>query len=365
MVSIIGFLVTPEEIIVAIPILLILAMDLAAKRTRTELFAIIKFASGMLAGIIAIMFVAYAAAGSPMYIYNQVGPNFANWCSSPGNCSNGFAILNSYLGMMFPYEITHKLAMATIGYVSPIKSAASIINPSQGYQDSPYDFGFYYYFLLLSVLVLLINRERKAALPSVWFAVTLIYMSFGTMSLSHYSPIAIIYPRLTLLFAPPMILLLSFGLVSLAEARKGLPVKPKAARRIAFALVVAILITQSVYLTMYIQYSWYRVLYRAVAAGEFINGLPANATVFMPSSLNFITEYTNQGHDIVFFGMYGQYCNDFGNRSYIIMGANESMSNCSVSVVDVPQVPEWLAKYNVYTSLGSWDPQNLTVYYRS
>lgn len=361
-----GFLVTPEELIVAVPILVILFADLAIKRDKARFLNILNFVFGFLIGIAAMMAIGYLLFNDVLYAYNQVAPNFTNWCSNGGACISAFPIFQENINMLYPYGIISKISAAfnSLSLQSIPSFLASIVKTNYGPTDSTYNFGFYYYFLLVSALILLFAREKRAAVPATWLVATFLYLSFGTMSISHWAPIVIIYPRLTLVFAPPMALLLSFGLVRLTEIKQKGRRKTARLAYLIVALIVGFLAVQSVYLIMSIQYSWYNVLYKSIELGSYINALPRSTSVMLYSNWAFIIEYTDHTHNIIQFDPRHTQCDGMPSGSYVIMPANQTIENeCGLSVALTPAVPSWLSGYNIYNPSG-WDPPNQVLYYK-
>ena len=183
------------------------------------------------------------------------------------------------------------------------------------------------------------------------------------MSLSHYAPIVIFYPRLTLIFAPPMALLIAFGLTELLEPKKGTGRILRTCSYLLFALIICFLTLQSIYLISNIQWSWYDEMYRNVAVGNYINSLPRNTTVFLDDSMAYVAEYTDHLHKIYCISAADTTCSYLTSGNYVVKLSNQTFQGgiCDLNLAFQPAVPYWLSSYTLY-SVAGWNRANMTVY---
>lgn len=105
-------------------------------------------------------------------------------------------------------------------------------------------YGLFYYFIILSGVYLIIKKFRKSYPIILWVLIFFLYLEFGSMSLTHYTPIHKLYRHLTVLTLPSL-LILSYFLFSLLNKKSG-----KIKKGISISIIVFLFIT-SVYYTYY------------------------------------------------------------------------------------------------------------------
>ncbi|MGC8478861.1 MAG: ArnT family glycosyltransferase [Candidatus Micrarchaeia archaeon] len=125
----------------------------------------------------------YSAAGGPDEIY-YTNPS-----------------LTFYINGYFPYNATNTQDLANLFNI---------------YSLNLNDVGFFSYFAVLLGIYLLATRNKKYWFVLAWGAFLVAYMEFGTMSITHYFPIYKLM-RFTTIVAPPLMLILGFGIMDLEE----------------------------------------------------------------------------------------------------------------------------------------------------
>lgn len=125
----------------------------------------------------------YSAAGGPDEIY-YTNPS-----------------LTFYINGYFPYNNTN------------IQSLGQLFNINELNLN---DVGFFSYFVLLFGIYLFATRKKKYWFVLAWAAFLVTYMEFGTMSVTHYFPIYKLM-RFTTIVAPPLMLVLGFGITDLSD----------------------------------------------------------------------------------------------------------------------------------------------------
>ena len=142
-VSAIAFLITPETIIVAFPIMVILFFNLARGRSKKRALQHRQVRSWSGNRRLAIMAIGYVSSAVRSTSW-QVAPDFTNWCSGGNAYLNTAGIANTYFNSLFPNGLTHKFA-ATFDSSNhtPISTlAVGAVNPKHGVEDNKYEFGF-------------------------------------------------------------------------------------------------------------------------------------------------------------------------------------------------------------------------------
>lgn len=361
-----GFLIVAETSLIALPVLLFIVWD--ALHGRKFAIRIPIFIGGIVLGLLVIASLSYLQNGNPLYVYHTDSNWYSGFCDNGGSCSQfgSTQSLNSYLTMIFPYGVVNQLfgpgALANL----PGNLLGDLTSSSSA-QDYGKMFGFYPYFAVAFFFVLLAFRDRRAAIPAVWAVSTLLYLSFGTMSISHFVSVEPIYPRVTLIFGPALALLIAFALADIASAASSISGKRasklrKVAPYAAFAfvgIVVGFLFLQSVLSIRYINYAEYNYVYPLVSAGSYLNTLPTNAIIV--GSMNYpVIEYT--GGLNPFYADNGSACEGVPKGGYLYAMYNSSLQQqCNLTIVAGPFTkPSWLPDYPNYPTFGN--VTNLVVY---
>ncbi len=363
--AVIGSLAVGEELIIFVFIALFLFWRVLRNFSKGEILKIAAFFLGAFAAGLLIMFLGYVQSGNPFYVYNTSSSWYSTtYCGSPSWDPSGCALASTtffrdYLGMMFPYMVTSKLATALTSHsVLSEQLLASLINPAAATSDYGYQFGYYFYLAALFSIILLALRDKRILFPLAWFAATILYLSFGTMSVSNYIRISPVFDRFLILLLPSIALIIALGLTRIIEfAIKGNSRKAPAnkARIIlgysTFAVITAALLIESSFLIMYLEYSWYNNVYPIVQTGVFIESLPQNAQVLTPIQIP-IQQYSDFRQISGYINEYGATCGQIPNNSYVVYLLNATFqSECNLTIAFYPQQPpSWLLNYSLYKS---------------
>jgi 4-amino-4-deoxy-L-arabinose transferase-like glycosyltransferase len=361
-----GFLTVPEALIIVPFLLLLLLADTIMHLDRKQLSLIASFAVGIACAVALIALLGYLTAGDPLYIYHVDSSWYTNYCYNV-NCTLSFAPLQTYLGELLPFQVLggaqQIIANPTAAYLQGAIHA-SLVNASINWQG--YMIGAYFYVAIVSAAYLLLKRDKRVAVPGLWILATLLYLSFGTMSLQHWLPVQPQYQRFTLIFGPAIALLIGFFIIRFTE-RKGKEKKRKGrlmkAKYVLAVAIVLLLLLPSYYTIRFLGYSQYSYLYPLLRAADFINALPPGTTVLRPNTVP-VDEYTNYKANL----QYGPYdgCGGISNGTYVVDFANATLEEeCNLTVAFGPQArPEWLDPYipSLYDFFGNFT--DITVYYR-
>ncbi|HEC93521.1 MAG TPA: phospholipid carrier-dependent glycosyltransferase, partial [Candidatus Atribacteria bacterium] len=128
-------------------------------------------------------------------------------------------------------------------------------NFSFNYKNYFNEFGIFYYFIAISLIYILTKKDKNALIVLSWFILILLYLEFGTMSLTNYNIIHKVNRHLTLITIPG-ILCLSYFLVNFINGKNYRKI-----RKIIFMLAVFLILASSVFYTYYSYwniktYSW-------------------------------------------------------------------------------------------------------------
>jgi len=85
---------------------------------------------------------------------------------------------------IFPYDVIGRLKLMLMGNAAPM---LSIFETMPTHFEPDYDFfGLFGYAVAIFIIVLAIIPKRRSSIPLFWFAFVLLYLSFGTASLTKY-----------------------------------------------------------------------------------------------------------------------------------------------------------------------------------
>ncbi|MCW6159974.1 MAG: glycosyltransferase family 39 protein [Candidatus Micrarchaeales archaeon] len=330
--SLINVLIVPEALIGSFFIFGWLCIDAIAKRNHRSIFQIFNFTSGAIAAILVIFALGFLISGNPLHIIDAYSANF-----------------NSYQGT----------SPAFSAYYSSLFSnnlSAFAGNPHGFLRNTGFNmlaYGFFGIALALSVLYLTINYRRAAIVPAAWLIFMLLYMGFGTMSITTYIPL-ILMIRYTVIFVPAIALLIGIALADIIKVAKG-KIAP-----IAYSLVVASLIAlavSSVIIAAYLNYSQYKTALPLLEIGGYINSLPSNTNIQGPADVPWLV-YTSQNNtNSLGYVMSENTCKNvtalfsFKPGSYFI-GNLTDPSSCNMTEVFQPSYPQWLSNYTAFDNIG-------------
>lgn len=157
------------------------------------------------------------------------------------------AFLQYYINIMFPYNILNRMQTALNSSTVPslVQFFATVTNPASAPNDFGYMFGHYFYFMALSAVLLAVKLDKRLLFPGTWIVSSLLYLGFGTMSLSRYIKVSPVYSRYLLIIVPAAVLMIAFGLTKILELWGGGRRKKGEAgyrRYVAYAVVAIILL---------------------------------------------------------------------------------------------------------------------------
>lgn len=148
--------------------------------------------------------------------------------------------VNAYFSYGFTSIITSALGMN--GSLTPAAAASTIYNSIFNlYALNVGDYVLFPYFIVPLGLYLLYKRENKSYYVLVWAAIVVLYMEFGTMSLTHYFPIYKL-PRFTAIVTVPYMFIMGIALTRFYDSWKG-KWQRYARAGLVVALVVLLLVT--------------------------------------------------------------------------------------------------------------------------
>jgi len=311
-----GVMTTIEAVILMVPIAIVF-LSLACKNLANTLRLSLFFATGVLLGVALFLAITFLETGNPLYYltsaiacYSLLIPH----CCVTG--VDGWANLNNYLPLLLPGELS-KFGFFLMGYAA----------------------------LVFSIYLLLL-RKKVVILPLVWLAASFIYLCFGTISLHSYTYLNT-NPRFLLLICPPMALVIGFGLRSILGENKG----RSRMRLLAFALVLALLATTSVFQIINADYAQYRQVFPLIETASFINQLPRNASMYVLTTVPFsiymgFRIYPDADPGIRYAS--SSDCSSFPSGSYFVAYSNASLaSSCGLSVAFSAKTPAWLDAYTI------------------
>ena len=232
-----------------------------------------------------------------------------------------------YIGGYFPYgfsSVVYNAALFNIGRVFDglrqiyfgIFSVGNII---------PNDVGLFPYFALIGGAALAYKKRRAAYPALLWSVFLLLYMEFGSMSLTHYFPIYKLM-RFAMVAEVPILIVLGIAIAELARANW---------KKHNIGIILAVLLLAALFLTSIpLDYYYYIMnknsMYYNIAAASMLKNIsssrsinvyaPTLDTVYMDYYLGYSKNVTmiNYGN-----GNYGTIylpnCNQIANGSYVVI----------------------------------------------
>ncbi|MDE1851981.1 MAG: glycosyltransferase family 39 protein [Candidatus Micrarchaeota archaeon] len=259
------------------------------------------------------------------YYYRAAGAPFEIYYTDPS--------LNFYLRGYFPYGFSRALlGMLNLDPAGAAGSMSGILKSMFSLHSlNVNDVGLFGYAAALSGVPLLLKRDRRSYFALAWAAFIVLYMEFGSMSITHYFPIYKLM-RFTTLAALPEMLVLGIALSRLSRFR----VNGARLGMMAAALAIALLVATSLPLDYYIYlYNYNTMLYPRVMAQE-IMSIPGihGRIVYAPALIPFYLEYyTGYPKDIAFIeygsGVYGtvpiESCSGLYNNTYVVVPSGSAL----------------------------------------
>ncbi len=262
------------------------------------------------------------------YYYQAAGNPYEIFYTNPS--------LTFYIGGYFPYHFTSiASSMLTLNFESASRQAAatftSIFSISQLNVN---DVGLFPYAMLLAGVYVAAKKDKNTFFILGAAVFLVLYMEFGTMSITHYFPIYKLM-RFTVIASVPEICVLGYALSDLIKAPRD-----KEIGIIAVFLVLALLLVTSLPIDYYYQQLNYNtmVYIRLMASSLMpsISANPQNATyIYGPALIPYyLIYYLGYPKNVFYFeygtGAYGstyiQNCTSIKNNSYVIIPSQEAMA---------------------------------------
>ncbi len=358
-IAIIGFMITPEEILI-LPVLFILLIKSRHAYVNKDF---IGFSAALIAGILLMMLIGVMLSNNPFEIYKSNALSISDFCSvNHGSCGNSSPIM-IYLTQMFPQGIS------SLNNILAYLHINLAINPVSEFDFfSPYYYGIYSYVVLLALCYLIFKKEKRMTIPLIWILWCFLYLSFGTASI-HYYTNGIWYPlpRYTLIIWPALVLILGFGMDSLITTfekyKTGIKRFTIILPYLLLGYMLFILFSQSFSSIQYTAMQQYGQIFEIVEVGNYTNTLPSNAILYDTYQIP-APAFTNFQHTFYFFSSLPP-CNYVNGVGYIIYFYNASMAKqCNLTIAYAAPPPSSTTG-TLYTSFVNSYYKNLTVYYKA
>jgi 4-amino-4-deoxy-L-arabinose transferase-like glycosyltransferase len=335
-----SYLVTPETVVIIPVVFFVFIMNYRSARKIIKLSIIFLSIGILLAGLL-IAILGLETNGNLLSLITTVTNFYAQ--SYSGLQSSFYMNIKT----LFPYSILS--TMHNGNFLAAFEELFSNIFSDYGFY---YTFGLFGYVTAFFAVILLLQPRHRAAIPLFWFIFVLLYLSFGTASLTKYVFMPQL-PRYLLLLAPAAMLIISFGFLTLLEKLRKHNIA-KMLVELLFVILVLILLANSVVLIKGMAYSQFKYVYPLINVGNFLISqyeADPNITVYGDGSfpLGVYTEYK-----IPIMGVPAE-CFQINHNSLIVVANNSKIiSECNLILIyKPPAAPSWLDKYNVLDSTGN------------
>ncbi len=343
--AIIGALVVAETMLILLPMLLVLIyLTLKEPQKQYYLKSIAFTLAGAALAVAVMIGIGFLAYGAPLYIIQGMLSNYSGISKVP--FVYGFY---AYLVYMFP------IGTALV----PISGITYLVET-----------GGYFYIVIVMSLVVLLYRDHRAALPVLWLISLILYLSFGTESLTHYLQIdwGVPYLRYLMIVMPAVSLIFGMGFADLfskkaSEGRNHLlkthttrGFHTKRTKNVILIILIGAIMASNVFFIYIIKMSMYNYAYSLYNLGKFIDTLPVGSSlVLAPLFINqneftFLLEpYTDYQYQFVT-NLNQTNCTTLGKYEYIITLLNNTLQqrcNLDTVYVQVPS-PSYLRKYDIF-----------------
>jgi len=301
-------------------IILASVLDIFRKRSLHIDYSPFLYLLGIVTVVLALGFVnmAIAVNGQPFYEFN-VTNNFYSSTGKPNTIFYTNANLMFYVNGLFPYNFTKEILTGNI------RSLEATVGDLFSLSDlNANDVGLFMYFLVIAAIYLVLKKDKKSYFLLAFSAISMLYLEFGTMSITHYYPIYRLV-RFTVIISIPLMIILARGLALFSNKKRYMIY-----REITVIAIVVLLIASSVP----IDYFWYVLNHNSLLYSQLIAAVLQNAPniensyVYAPTLINsFISYYMEPKHakEILFYNngnYYGSFlpnCSSIPNISYIII----------------------------------------------
>lgn len=342
--AIIGALVVAEAILIILPMLLVLVyLTLKGSHKQYYLKSMAFTIAGAALAVAVVICIGFLAYGEPMYIIQSMSSNYSGISKVPFVYG-----LDTYMVYMFPIGTA----------IVPITGITYLVET-----------GGYFYITVAMSLVVLLYRDRRASLPLLWLVSLMLYLSFGTESLTHYLQIdwGVPYIRYLMIVMPAVSLISGMGFADLfskkvSNARNRLhephtvrSFSIKHAKTIILIILLGAIMASNFFFIYIIKMSMYNYTYPLYSLGEFVDTLPAGSSIVLepfvinPEDFLFLFEpYTDYRYN--FITTLNQInCTTLEKYNYIVTLLNNTMQqSCNLYTVYIQEPsPSYLQKYNI------------------
>ncbi len=361
----ISYLIVPEGAIGAAIVLAIFGMDTilnlrrkkALRKAKTGLALAI---AGVIAALAVTLLLGFVENGHWLSIIYDANLNLAAYVTSPG--------APAYLNWLFPVPLLKNIAAGPFFSDPSLQNLVALLKASVG---APYvldwmAFGYFGFAFLISAAYLLIIRDKRLAIPLLWFMIAFLYLGFGSQSITTYVPVLSL-TRFALILCPAIALVVAFCLTHAIEYAGKKGAATRAAAYAAVSCVLIFLFVSSFFTIRYIDYSQRSSVSPLVQTGEYIDSLGPNATVFGPCDLPWIA-YTDYRANLVSLGYirFQGNCSvtgifNFKPGDYMVGMLDGNYSQCGFAMVFKPRPITWLEGYTAFDNQGM-NLSNVAVY---
>ncbi|MEM0094718.1 MAG: hypothetical protein QXZ38_01215 [Candidatus Micrarchaeaceae archaeon] len=267
-----------------------------------------------------------ATTGEPFYELN-VTSSFYSSTGTPNTIFYTNANLMFYVKGMFPYNFTGELFSGHFGsFATTFKDLFS------AYAVTPNDVGLFAYFLVIFAIYILVRKDRNSYFLLAFSTLAMLYLEFGTMSITHYYPIYRLV-RFTVIISIPLMIILARGLIILIDRKR----KKSVYRLFGGIAVIALLFVTS----LPIDYFWYALNHNSMLYSELIaNRLEnapniSNSYIYAPTLMNTFIQYYmafRPTKGVLFYnngnysGSFLPTCSSIPNGSYLIIPSKVALS---------------------------------------
>lgn len=361
-VSLVNFLVSPEALIGALFLAVVMGLYFAYYRDRRSGACALSYFAGAAAGVGIILLISLLHTGSILYLFR--GEDLA----SLGIRSPSFGVFTQF---MFPNNLISKTLTSSF-VLSP--SMPNLVLLFQEYANlGPTAefkfFGFFGYAAVLCLAYLLIAKEKRAIIPALWLAITLIYLGYGSQGISSYAFI-VPYARYEVIFAPAIALIVGMALMRIIEFSKANRGYTGFACMLFVDIVLLTLLVTSASTIRSFGLSEYYGTHPLVQIGSYLDALPDNALIVGPADVPWITYVNSQHSNTISTGpiMLEETCaeiqdpfgKDIPNGTYFVGPASGNFSACGFREVYEASAPVgWTSPYDLYWAMNFY---NVSVY---
>jgi 4-amino-4-deoxy-L-arabinose transferase-like glycosyltransferase len=301
-------------------IILASVLDIFRKRSLHIDYSPFLYLLGIVTVVLALGFVnmAIAVNGQPFYELN-VTNNFYSSTNKPDAILYTNADLMFYVDGFFPYNFTNEILTGNVRSLEEtVGGLFSLRNLNAN------DVGLFMYFLVIAAIYLVLKKDRRSYFLLAFSSISMLYLEFGTMSVTHYYPIYKLV-RFTVIISVPLMIILARGLAVFSNKKRN-----EIYWKIAAVVIVVLLIASSVP----IDYFWYALNHNSLRYSELIAAVLQNAPniensyIYAPTLMNdFISYYMGPKptRGVLFYNngnYYGSFlpdCSSIPNSSYIII----------------------------------------------